>query len=97
MSIREIFRGCLLVRASLTRSVREWRRSSLQGGEVVDSRPVDDERRWLKQIEWPLEEQKIDLLRQCVNRQRPFGKIESQGEMARLSGLESTLRPGEEK
>ncbi len=61
-------------------------------GEVVDRWPVDDERRWLKEIEWPLEEQKIDLLRQCVNRQRPFGKIESQGEMARLFGLESTLR-----
>src|SRR6266404_1864938 len=62
-------------------------------GEVVDRWPVDDERRWLKEIEWPLEEQKIDLLRQCVNRQRPFGKIESQGEIARLFGLESTLGP----
>ena len=40
-----------------------------------------------------VEEQKLDLLRQCVNRQRPFGKIESQGEIARLFGLESTLRP----
>ena len=29
------------------------------------------------------------LLRQCANRQRPFGKIESQGEMARLFRLES--------
>jgi hypothetical protein len=65
-------------------------------GEVVDRWPVDDERRWLKEIEWPLEEQKIDLLRQCVNRQRPFGKIESQGEMARLFELESKFAPGRE-
>jgi len=47
----------------------------LQRGELVDRWPVEDERMWLKEIEWPLEEQIIDLLRQCVNRQRPFGKI----------------------
>ena len=87
------FAVSLLVRASLTESVRKWRRSSLQRGDVVDRWPVDGERRWLKEIEAPLEEQKIDLLRQCVNRQRPFEKIESQGEIARLFGLESTLRP----
>jgi hypothetical protein len=62
----------------------------LQRGEVVDRWPVDDERRWLKEIEWLLEEQKIDLLRKCVNRQIPFGKIESQGKMARLFELESS-------
>jgi hypothetical protein len=59
----------------------------LQRGDVVDRWPVDGERRWLKEIEWPLEEQKIDLLGQRVNRQRPFGKIKSQGEIARLFGL----------
>jgi hypothetical protein len=83
------FAVSFLVRASLTQSVREWGWSSLQRDEVVDRWPVDDERRWLKEMEWPL----YDLLRQCVNRQRPFGKIESQGKMARLFGLESTLRP----
>ena len=36
------------------------------------------------------------MLRQCVNRQRPFGKIESQGEMARLFGLECKVAPGRE-
>jgi hypothetical protein len=42
MSIREIFRGLLLVGASLTQSVREWGWSSLQRGELGDplARPL---------------------------------------------------------
>jgi hypothetical protein len=81
MSIREIFRDFLLVRPSLTQPVREWGWSRLQRGEVVDRWPVDDERRWLKELEWPLEEQKIDLLRQC---QRPPGQA-CKGKLAWIS------------
>ena len=66
MSIREILRGFLLGRVSrkLDSIGKGVGTVQLRRAQVGDRWSVDDERIWLKEIEWPLDEQKIDLLRQ---------------------------------
>jgi hypothetical protein len=49
---------------------------------------ADDE-----QLVEPLQEDQVISVRECLNRQRPFGRKDWQAEMAATFGLASTLRP----
>jgi putative transposase len=80
------------VRAGLSGSAMEWKWSSLQRPELVDPWPVDDESQ-LAQLEEPLGQQQLSFVRECVNRQRPFGSVAWQTAIASMFGLGSTLRP----
>jgi hypothetical protein len=40
-----------------------------------------------------MREDQLATVRECLNRQRPFGKTDWQAEMAAMFGLGSTLRP----
>jgi putative transposase len=77
------------VRAGLSSTAREWRWSSLRRLQLVDVCPVDDE----EQLAEPLGEEQIVTVRECLNRQRPFGRKDWQAEIAEKFGLGSTLRP----
>ena len=81
------------VRAGLCGSAREWKWSSLQRPQLVDPCPVADDGQWLAQLDEPVAEQQLSLVRECVNRQRPFGRPGWQAEIAAMFGLASTLRP----
>jgi putative transposase len=80
------------VRAGLSGSAKEWKWSSLQRPELVDPWPVDDESQ-LAQLEEPVGQQQLSFVRECVNRQRPFGSVAWQTAIASMFGLGSTLRP----
>ena len=80
------------VRASLCASAKEWNWSSLRRTELVDAWLVKDQDGWLNELEQPLPARQLDSVRECVNRQRPFGKTDWQREIARVFGLKSTLR-----
>jgi putative transposase len=54
---------------------------------------VDEDRQWLEQLDEPMRADQLAVLRECLNRQRPFGKTDWQAEMAATFGLGSTLRP----
>jgi putative transposase len=77
------------VRAGLSSRPREWRWSSLRRAQLVDECPVSYE----EQLAELMQEGQLATVRECVNRQRPFGKKEWQAEMAATFGLGSTLRP----
>jgi putative transposase len=81
------------VRAGLSETVREWPWSSARRRQLVDRSPVDEEIRWSEQLESRLDELQVATIRECLNRQRPFGQSEWQTEMAVTFGLGSTLRP----
>lgn len=81
------------VRAGLCDSAKEWRWSSLRRPQCVDPWPIADEDQWLAQLDEPVGEQQLSLVRECVNRQRPFGGSDWQAEIASMFGLASTLRP----
>jgi hypothetical protein len=82
------------VRAGLSETVHEWPWSSARRRQLVDRSPVDEEIRWSEQLESRLDELQVATIRECLNRQRPFGQSEWQTEMAVTFGLGSTLRPG---
>ena len=77
------------VRAGLSSRAREWRWSSLQRPQLIDPCPVDDEERLAE----PMNEDQLTTIRECLNRQRPFGKKDWQAEVGAMFGLASTLRP----
>ena len=81
------------VRAGLSETVHEWPWSSARRRQLVDRSPVDEEIRWSEQLESRLDELQVATIRECLNRQRPFGQSEWQTEMAVTFGLGSTLRP----
>ena len=81
------------VRAGLSGTVREWQWSSLKRPQLVDRWPVGEECEWLEQLDEPMREEQLVAVRECLNRQRPFGKTDWQAEMASMFGLGSTLRP----
>jgi putative transposase len=81
------------VRAGLSRTAREWLWSSLRMPQLVDPCVVGDENQWLEKLEEPIKEDQLATVRECLNRQRPFGKTDWQGEVATMFGLGSTLRP----
>jgi len=81
------------VRAGLSETVHEWPGSSARRRQLVDRSPSDDEIRWSEQLESRLDELQVATIRECLNRQRPFGQSEWQTEMAVTFGLGSTVRP----
>ena len=81
------------VRAGLSSTPREWLWSSLRRPQVVDPWPVGDERQWLDQLDEPIRAEQLVSVRECLNRQRPYGRTEWQVKMASMFGLGSTLRP----
>ena len=81
------------VRAGLSASVKNWKWSSFHRSDVVDPWPIGAENQWLNRLEEPLGEPQLKFVRECVNRQRPFGRADWQAQIASLFGLASTLRP----
>lgn len=81
------------MRAGLCETVHEWPWSSARRRQLVDRSPVDEQTRWSEQLEPQLDELQVTTIRECLNRQRPFGQSEWQTEMAVTFGLASTLRP----
>ena len=81
------------VRAGLSSTAREWAWSSLRRPQLIDACPVEDERQSVDQLGEPIKEDQLAMVRECLNRQRPFGKTDWQAEMAATFGLGSTLRP----
>ena len=88
------------VRAKLVRKAEQWLWSSARmwanPGErpawLADGplpRPTD----WLDQVNAALPNGELELLRKCVNRGAPYGGKDWVETVARLYGLESTIRP----
>ena len=76
------------VRAGLTSTTREWSWSSLRRPQLIDPCPVSDDDQSADEIK----QDQLTTLRECLNRQRPFGEKEWQAEVAAMFGLASTLR-----
>jgi len=77
------------VRAGLSSTAREWLWSSLRRPQLIDPCPVRDD----EQLAEPIKDDQLAMVRECLNRQRPFGKKDWQSEIAKTFGLGSTLRP----
>jgi len=80
------------VRAGLVRLAAEWAWSSLRWSNLADPCPVNGQTDWSMVADAPLSNQDLEVVRQCVNRQRPFGAWEWQTESAKQLGLETTMR-----
>ena len=81
------------VRAGLSSIVQQWLWSSLRKPQLVDACPVGDEDRWLEPLDEPIRGGQLVTVRECLNRQEPFGKADWQAEIASMFGLGSRLRP----
>jgi len=81
------------VRGGLSSTAGEWPWSSLRRPRLIDRCPVEEDRQWVEQLDEPIREDQLAAVRECLNRQRPFGKTDWQAEMAATFGLASTLRP----
>lgn len=81
------------VRAGLVTGPYEWPWSSLQHPTLVDPSPVEMPENWSQWLEEPLLDQELVAIRTCVNRQAPFGIPGWVERLAKIFGLESTLRP----
>jgi putative transposase len=81
------------VRSGLTASVNDWPWSSWCHSDLTDPCPVEVEANWTTTVEDSLTASQLTSIRQSVNRQRPFGETAWSERIARLFGLESTLRP----
>lgn len=77
------------VRAGLSSTAQEWRWSSLRRPQLIDACPVDDE----AQLTELIQEDQLTMIRECLNRQRPFGRKDWQAKVATMFGLTNTLRP----
>jgi putative transposase len=77
------------VRAGLSSTVREWLWSSVRRPQLIDLCPVRDD----EQLAELIKEDQLATIRECLHRQRPFGREDWQAEMARTFGLGRTLRP----
>ena len=74
------------------KSPAEWPWSSIQRAGLTDPCPVDAQAEWNAAVGEPLAVEQLEALRECVNRQRPFGAPWWQIEIAGGLGLESTIR-----
>ena len=81
------------VRAGLVKSPGEWAWSSIQRKDLTDPCPAYGEADWGKVVEDLLPLENLKVLRDCVNRQQPFGSTWWQLDIAKRLGLEATLRP----
>src|SRR5439155_23977678 len=74
-------------------SARSDRWSSLRKPQLIEPCPVGDGSQSLEPLTESVEEEQLAAVRECLNRQRPFGKLDWQAEIASRFGLGSTLRP----
>jgi putative transposase len=81
------------VRAGLSNTAEEWRWSSLRKPQLIEPCPVGDGSQSLEQLTESVEEEQLAAVRECLNRLRPFGKLDWQAEIASRFSLGSTLRP----
>jgi len=87
------------VRAGLVSSAREWPWSSHREriGEtawlLIDEIPVKLPKEWGGYVDAPLIKRELEMLRQSVMRQSPYGTLTWQMKMSKELGLEATLRP----
>jgi len=59
---------------------------------LVDEIPIELPNGWDGYVDAPLTQKELGKLRQSVNRQSPYGKLEWQMRVSEELGLESTLR-----
>jgi REP-associated tyrosine transposase len=80
------------VPGGLSSTAREWSWSSQRRPQLIDPCPVEDDRQWVEQLDELMRADQLAGVRECLNRQRPFGKADWQAEMAMTFGVGSTLR-----
>ena len=73
-------------RACVVIAMHEWPWSSTRRSQLVDRSPVDEENGSQEQLESRLDEVQVATIRECLNRQRPFGQSEWQAETANKFG-----------
>ncbi len=87
------------VRAGLVASARDWKWSSHRENtgalprKLTDIAPRDLPEHWTQYIDAPWTISDLDFVRQCVNRQAPFGSGIWREKIGRDFNLESTIRP----
>lgn len=87
------------LRAGLVRRAERWRWGSLSWragnstGPWLSAPPIGLPRDWLAIVNAPQTPAELESLRECVNRQRPYGDEHWVEETAERLGLESTTRP----
>src|SRR5574342_722177 len=69
-------------RAGLAKSPKDWAWSSIRQKEMSDPLPLEVPADWLEGVDKPLRDSEVEALRDCVNRQRPFGILEWQESIA---------------
>jgi len=75
------------VRAGLSSTAREWLWSSLRRPQLIDPCSASDD----ATLAEPINEDQLTTVRECLNRQGPFGRKDWQAEVAAMFGLASTL------
>jgi REP-associated tyrosine transposase len=81
------------IRARLVDVPTHWPWSSLGVPDMIDPWPVEPPGDWERWLTQPLFDHELLRLRECVNRQAPFGTAAWQQHLATTLGLETTLRP----
>lgn len=94
------------LRAKLTRKAEDWRWSSLwrrkfgsaKHKELLSLWPIDIPADYLKLVNRPQDKKELELIRESVNKNRPFGDESWLEKIVRNFGLEMTIRkPGRPK
>jgi len=89
------------LRAGLVGRAEDWRWGSLwrwlqktePDPKLLSSWPIARLPNWVARVNQPLGEKELEAMRGCVRRSRPLGDEAWVESIARLLGLESTLRP----
>ena len=89
------------LRAKLVQRAEDWQYSSLwRWAQKADPRPkllspwpIPRTPNWMERVNQPLSERELSLVRNSVQRGRPFGDQAWTEEVARRTGLDYTLRP----
>jgi len=89
------------LRAGLVRRAEDWRWGSLwrwlqktePDPKLLAPWPIARLPKWVTRVNEPLGERQLEAVRGCVRRSRPLGDEGWVESIARLLGLESTLRP----
>ena len=87
------------VRSGLVSTARDWRWSSHSENAGAVPRNLTDEtprmlpENWTRYVDTPWTTGRLELVRQCVKRQAPFGSDFWRTEISRKLNLESTIRP----
>ncbi len=87
------------VRAALVKSANEWlwsshmERLSESDNDLIDDIPMELPANWGSYVDEPLTAKEMELMRESVNRQSPYGQADWRVTISQELGLESTLRP----